>query len=90
MSDLSDWSDWSDLSDWSKNQNDLEIKKPLGTSKRRSHLFTFSLFHPYIYPNARSTSLRLAITINIIRMEMPAYSARTMNFSLGLRLVIIS
>ena len=53
-------------------------------------LFTLSLFHLYIYPNARSTSLRLAITINIIRMEMPAYSARTINFSLGLRLVIIS
>ena len=44
----------------------------------------------YITCSQRRMSLRLANTINIMRIVIPAYSAQTINFSDGLRRVIIS
>ena len=44
----------------------------------------------YITCSQRRMSLRLANTINIMSIVIPAYSAQTINFSDGLRRVIIS
>ena len=44
----------------------------------------------YIYPNHLNISLRLATIISRMRIVTPVYSARIMNFSLGLRPVMIS
>ena len=43
----------------------------------------------YITCSQRRMSLRLANTINIMRIVIPEYSAQTINFSDGLRRVII-